>query len=89
MQTFYDEADEMKVGVPDLNKDQEVDDMAADETADNDTSLGDMVVDASGDLNPTHHCEVVPIDGERTDKQVIDMKKINDKSHSTRNGRRK
>ncbi|CAI5731220.1 unnamed protein product [Peronospora farinosa] len=64
--------DEVKVEVPDLNKNNEDDEMDVDETADNDTSWEDMVVDASGDLNQSQNLDVVPIEGERTDIQVID-----------------
>ncbi|CAI5734635.1 unnamed protein product [Peronospora farinosa] len=63
---------EVKVEVPDLNKNNEDDEMDVDETADNDTSWEDMVVDASGDLNQSQNLDVVPIERERTDIQVID-----------------
>ncbi|CAI5708080.1 unnamed protein product [Peronospora farinosa] len=69
---YHDDLDEVKVEVPDLNKNNEDDEMDVDETADNDTSWEDMVVDASGDLNQSHNLDVVPIEGERTDIQVID-----------------
>ncbi|CAI5731968.1 unnamed protein product [Peronospora farinosa] len=69
---YHDDLDEVKVEVPDLNKNNEDDEMDVDETADNDTSWEDMVVDASGDLNQSQNLDVVPIEGERTDIQVID-----------------
>ena len=43
-----------------------------DETADNDTSWKEIVVDASGDLNTSHNLKLVSIEGERTYIQVID-----------------
>ncbi|RMX69214.1 hypothetical protein DD238_003777 [Peronospora effusa] len=69
---YYDDLDEVKVEVPDLNKNNEDDEMDVDETADNDTSWEDMIVDASGDLNQSQNLDVVPIEGDRTDIQVID-----------------
>ena len=58
------------MGVPD-SKNQEVGDMDVDETSDNDTGWEDIVVGASGDLNPSRHLEVIPIEKKHTEIQVI------------------
>ena len=68
---FHNKSDEVKVGVTDANKNQVVDDMDVDETADNDNSWEGIVVDASRDLNPSHNLEIVPIEGDCTDLQVV------------------
>uniref|UniRef100_A0AAV1V8G4 Uncharacterized protein n=1 Tax=Peronospora matthiolae TaxID=2874970 RepID=A0AAV1V8G4_9STRA len=61
----------MEVAVLYSKKIGEVADMDIDETADNEQSWEDMVVDASGDFNLSHVLAVVPIEGECTDMQVI------------------
>ncbi|RMX62726.1 hypothetical protein DD238_007958 [Peronospora effusa] len=69
---YHDDLDEVKVGVPDLNKNHDDDEMGVIDIADIDTSWEDMVVDASGHLNQSQNLDVVPIEVERTDIQVID-----------------